>query len=113
VRASDTLARLGGDEFIIVATDLGVDKPLDHFMASVRGALEKPVMVEGQSMTVSASMGIALYPDDADDSINLLRIADQRMYALKQRPEFLPKTGANMKAKVGDSTSVAVAGGQG
>jgi diguanylate cyclase (GGDEF)-like protein len=113
VRASDTLARLGGDEFIIVATDLGVDKPLDHFMASVRAALEKPVMVEGQSMIVSASMGIALYPDDAEDSINLLRIADQRMYALKQSPEFLPKTGANMKAKVGDSTSVAVAGGQG
>ena len=64
-------------------------------------------------MIISASMGIALYPDDADDSINLLRIADQRMYALKQRSEFLPKTGANMKAKVGDSTSIAVAGGQG
>ena len=61
-------------------------------------------MVEGQSMIVSASMGMALYPDDAEDSINLLRIADQRMYALKQSPEFLPKTGANMKAKVGDST---------
>jgi diguanylate cyclase (GGDEF)-like protein len=113
VRASDTLARLGGDEFIIVATDLGVDKPLDQFMALVRGALEKPLMIDGQSMIISASMGIALYPDDADDSISLLRIADQRMYALKQRTEFLPKTGANMKAKVGDSTSIAVAGGQG
>jgi diguanylate cyclase len=112
VRSSDTLARLGGDEFIIVATDLGVDQTLDHFIASVRSALEKPVLVEGQSMIVSASLGMAIYPDDADDSIKLLRIADQRMYALKHRPEFSPKTGSNMKAGVSDS-KIAVAGGQG
>lgn len=114
VRASDTLARLGGDEFIIVATDLGVDQSLDHFMQSVQGALEMPILVEGQSMSVSASLGMAIYPDDADDSIKLLRIADQRMYALKQRPQLLPKTGSNMKATVGDSTTtIAIAGGQG
>src|ERR1700733_506502 len=101
VRASDTLARLGGDEFIIVATDLGVDQSLDHFMESVRSALEKPVLVEGQSMIVSASMGMAIYPDDAEDSIKLLRIADQRMYALKQRPEFSSR---GVKSSVVDST---------
>src|ERR1700723_904678 len=94
VRASDTLARLGGDEFIVVATDLDITQSVDHFMESVRSALEKPILVEGQSMIVSASMGMAIYPDDADDSINLLRIADQRMYALKQRPEFSPKMAA-------------------
>jgi diguanylate cyclase (GGDEF)-like protein len=110
VRTSDTLARLGGDEFIIVATDLGVDQTLDHFMESVRGALERPIQVEGQSMIVSASLGMAIYPDDADDSIKLLRVADQRMYALKQRPEFSPKTGSNMKATVKDSTTIAIAG---
>jgi diguanylate cyclase len=109
VRASDTLARLGGDEFIVVATDLGVDQTLDHFMESVRSALERPVLVEGQSMIVSASMGMAIYPDDADDSIKLLRIADQRMYALKQRPEFSPKA---VKSSVVDSTTIAIAGGQ-
>jgi diguanylate cyclase (GGDEF)-like protein len=114
VRASDTLARLGGDEFIVVATDLDVDQSLDHFMESVRSALERPILVEGQSMVVSASMGMAIYPDDADDSIKLLRIADQRMYALKQRMEFSPKTGANMKAAPrGDSTQIAAVGGQG
>jgi diguanylate cyclase (GGDEF)-like protein len=113
VRASDTLARLGGDEFIIVATDLGIDQTLDHFMASVRSAMERPVLIEGQSMMVSASLGMAIYPDDADDSIKLLRIADQRMYALKQRTEFTPKTGVNMKAGVGDSTKIAIVGGQG
>jgi len=113
VRGSDTLARLGGDEFIIIATDLGVDQPLDHFMESVRGAIETPIMVEGKSMVISASLGMAIYPDDADDSIKLLRIADERMYALKQSPEFSSKVGANMKAKVGDSGKIAIAGGQG
>jgi diguanylate cyclase (GGDEF)-like protein len=110
VRASDTLARLGGDEFIIVATDLGVDQSLDHFMESVRGALERPVFIEGRSMTVSASLGIAIYPDDADDSIKLLRVADQRMYALKQRPELHPRTVSSIKAAVGDSKTIAIAG---
>jgi diguanylate cyclase (GGDEF)-like protein len=114
VRASDTLARLGGDEFIIVATDLGVDQSLDHFLASVRSALERPIMVEGQSMMISASLGMAIYPDDADDSIKLLRIADQRMYALKQGQEFSPKTVSNIKASNrGDSSPVAAVGGQG
>ena len=108
VRSSDTLARLGGDEFIIVATDLDVGQSLDHFMESVRSALDHPILVEGQSMIVSASMGMAIYPDDADDSIKLLRIADQRMYSLKRRPEFSPK---GVKSVV-DSSTIAIAGGQ-
>ncbi len=113
VRASDTLARLGGDEFIIVATDLEPGQSADHFVEAVRIAMEKPVLVEGRTMIVSASLGMAVYPDDADDSIKLLRIADQRMYALKQGPEFPPKMGSNLKASVGESTKVAIAGGQG
>jgi GGDEF domain-containing protein len=81
-------------------------------METVQSALEEPVQVEGESMVVSASLGMAVYPDDADDSIKLLRVADQRMYALKQRLEFMPKMGSNMKAGVGESSKVAVAGGQ-
>jgi diguanylate cyclase (GGDEF)-like protein len=113
VRASDTLARLGGDEFIIVATDLQEGQSADHFVEAVRSAMEKPILVEGQSMIVSACLGMAVYPDDADDSIKLLRIADQRMYALKQGPEFPPKIEGNLKAGVGDSTTVAIASGGG
>jgi predicted signal transduction protein with EAL and GGDEF domain len=61
-------------------------------------------------MIVSASMGMAIYPDDADDSIKLLRIADQRMYALKQRLEFSPK--GVKSAGVDSTTTIAIAGGQ-
>jgi diguanylate cyclase (GGDEF)-like protein len=109
VRASDTLARLGGDEFIIVATDLEENQSLNHFTESVQNAMESPIVVEGQTMIVSASMGMAIYPDDADDSIKLLRVADQRMYALKRRVEFSPKA---VKSAMVDSTTVAIAGGQ-
>jgi diguanylate cyclase (GGDEF)-like protein len=113
VRASDTLARLGGDEFIIVATDLGEGQSAEHLVDAVRSGMERPILVEGRSMVVSASLGMAVYPDDADDSIKLLRIADQRMYALKQGPEFPPRIGANLKAGVESSTTVAIASGQG
>ena len=64
-------------------------------------------------MVVSASMGLAIYPDDAEDSIKLLRVADQRMYALKRMPTMSPKTGSNMKATLGESKkTIAIAGGQ-
>jgi diguanylate cyclase len=112
VRSSDTLARLGGDEFIIVATELGVDQHADQLLQSVQIALDKPIQVEGRSMVISASMGMAIYPDDADDSIRLLRVADQRMYALKQMPMHSPKTGTNMKAALTDSKKMAILGGQ-
>jgi len=86
VRASDTVARLGGDEFIIVATDMATANSVERFVESLRGAIERPMLVSGHSMQVSASLGVAMYPDDAKDATKLLRVADQRMYFLKKRP---------------------------
>lgn len=63
-------------------------------------------------MVVTASMGMAVYPKDAQDAIRLLRVADQRMYASKQRPGVQSSKGvAALKAAV-DSHMTAVAGGQ-
>jgi len=108
VRSSDTLARLGGDEFIIVTTELGIDQSASQLLEAVRVALEKPILVEGRSMVVSASIGVAIYPDDANDSIKLLRVADQRMYASKQMPTYSAKTGGNMKATMLESKTIAI-----
>jgi diguanylate cyclase len=91
VRSSDTLARLGGDEFILVATDFARGEPVEHLLDSIQRAVEEPILVDGRSMVVTASLGIAVYPDDAQDSIRLLRIADQRMYARKRGP--IPDSG--------------------
>jgi diguanylate cyclase (GGDEF)-like protein len=89
VQTSHTLARVGGDEFTMIASDLSRsgdrDLALDKLLNTVRDAVEKPLLIDGQSMTVTASLGIAIYPDDADDATRLLRVADQRMYSLKRK----------------------------
>jgi diguanylate cyclase len=113
IRASDTLARLGGDEFIIVATDAEQNESMEHFVNSVRHAVERPIVVEGKTMIMTASLGVAIYPDDAHDSVRLLRIADQRMYATKHRPAMVPAKGVTgLTASVGDTAVVAIASGQ-
>jgi len=86
VRAIDTVARLGGDEFTIVATDMQSEHTVERFVESIRSAIERPIVVNGQAMSLSASLGSAMYPNDAKDATKLLRVADQRMYFLKKRP---------------------------
>lgn len=88
VRSSDTLARLGGDEFIIVASDLPIDTPVSQVVktctARIDEALRKPFTVAGRKLTVSGSVGVAVFPDDAADEVLLRRLADQRMYEQKR-----------------------------
>ena len=86
IRASDTVARLGGDEFIIVASEMASESSVERFVTSLQNAIERPIIVNDQAMVVSASVGFSVYPRDAKDATRLLRIADQRMYALKRRP---------------------------
>jgi diguanylate cyclase (GGDEF)-like protein len=98
VRSSDTVARLGGDEFIIMASDMDNEKSLQRFVESIRGAIERPIDVHEQAISVTASLGIAMYPADADDAIKLLRVADQRMYFLKRRPAQQSQVDTGMAA---------------
>jgi diguanylate cyclase (GGDEF)-like protein len=86
IRGSDTVARLGGDEFIIVATDMPNANAIERFTDSIRSAIERQMMIGDKPLTVGASFGYAMYPNDAKDATKLLRLADQRMYFLKKRP---------------------------
>ena len=86
VRASDTLARLGGDEFIIVAANRRGQAAHGRSWRRFAGRWKGQLMIDGQSMIISASMGIALYPDDADDSISLLRIGATYVCAETEGP---------------------------
>ncbi len=90
VRGFDALARLGGDEFTLIA-GLSEKQSVERLADAIREAVETPMLVEGQAMTVTASLGIAIYPDDAQDATRLLRIADLRMYTYKQMPGPQPK----------------------
>jgi len=82
-RGGDTVARLGGDEFVLLME--GVSDPSDcvRFANRLLEALSAPFSVGGQQMTISASVGIALYPDHGRCS-ELLVHADSAMYATKR-----------------------------
>jgi diguanylate cyclase (GGDEF)-like protein len=100
IRATDTVARLGGDEFIIVATDMASENSVDRFMQSLQNAIERPIIVNDHAMVVGASLGFSIFPRDAKDATKLLRIADQRMYALKKRPVQTAVSGSGVVTTV-------------
>lgn len=83
VRRSDTVARTGGDEFSVI-----LEEPMTRADAArvgkvLTGLLDKPLDVNGQTVHVGASIGIAVFPDDACDAESLCIAADLRMYAGK------------------------------
>ncbi len=84
IRKSDLVARHGGDEFLIAmmdVTDLGaVGKIADKIMQQIA----EPLSVQGTVITASCSIGIAVFPQDAQDYGNLLRLSDIAMYQAKQ-----------------------------
>lgn len=84
VRASDTVARLAGDEFVVLMEDIGGESDADAVVLKIREALAPAVLVEGGSVHISASIGIALYPEHGDGIEPLLRYADRAMYGAKK-----------------------------
>ena len=83
-RGGDTVARLGGDEFVVLL--LGIDQgdecvtTLERLLA----VIAQPIVVKNKSNTISASIGVSIYPLDDEDPDTLLRHADQAMYVAKQ-----------------------------
>jgi diguanylate cyclase (GGDEF)-like protein/PAS domain S-box-containing protein len=83
LRASDTVARLGGDEFAILLPGLDQAEALG-IVAKLENAVLEPVEVEGRSLEVGCSIGMAVYPDHGVDPAVLLRHADVAMYVAKR-----------------------------
>lgn len=83
LRASDTVARLGGDEFTVIATNLGDTKGLDTLACKIITSISQPLTLDGTEASVSTSVGIAVFPDDADAPDDLLRKADTALYHAK------------------------------
>lgn len=84
VRAGDTVARWGGDELVIVAEETDSAK-IAQLVARLRELVAASIEVDGVSLKVGVSIGVAVFPDDATSSAKLLKIADQRMYDDKLR----------------------------
>ena len=83
VRETDTVARLGGDEFIIILTELNEVSRVDALAQHILHELAEPFRLEGEMVYVSASIGITLYPHDATAVEDMVKNADQAMYAAK------------------------------
>lgn len=88
LRADDVLARLGGDEFVIVLRGVSEEQQIQVLRLKIDQALQQPLTMlkdipVGESVTVGASIGQALYPRDAQDAQSLLKLADQDMYRNK------------------------------
>lgn len=83
VRESDTVARLGGDEFTIILSELKDVNVVKRIGQNILEKLAQPFMLEGEEVFISASIGITLYPDDATEIEDLIKNADQAMYAAK------------------------------
>lgn len=83
VRESDTVARMGGDEFTVILPELDDVSIVERIAQNIIARLAKPFQLGADSAYVSASIGISLHPADAADAKNLLKNADQAMYAAK------------------------------
>ena len=84
LRQSDTVSRPGGDEFLMVLKDLPDADAATPVVIKVMEELSKPVSVNGQDLLISASMGIAMAPNDGEDFDTLLQRADTAMYRSKE-----------------------------
>jgi diguanylate cyclase (GGDEF)-like protein len=78
------LVRLGGDEFVVVLPSANRERALE-VAERIKVALERPFGIAGEQLKVSASIGLALYPDDARSLGELLEKADTAMYRSKHQ----------------------------
>jgi diguanylate cyclase (GGDEF)-like protein/PAS domain S-box-containing protein len=83
VRNADTLARLGGDEFVIALTAVNQAEDISMVAKNILTALSAPLNLEGIELFISASIGIAIFPEDGNDVDTLLKHADLAMYKAK------------------------------
>ena len=117
IRKSDTVSRYSGDEFVIVLPEIEQGDDAAVVARKLVRAASGPHRIEARNITVTASVGIALYPDDGRDAETLIKNADAAMYDAKRtgigsfrlfRPDLLV---ADLAAPEGDTVHTRVAAG--
>ena len=84
VREDDTVARLGGDEFIIIIEQVHDIGDLDVLLKKIMKATSQMITINNHDLSISASIGVSIYPDDGKNSELLMRNADAAMYHVKE-----------------------------
>lgn len=85
VRKCDTLARLGGDEFVLMAEGVAYEADITPLVQRIMRRICEPVLLGRQEVAVTCSIGISVYPQDAEDPYTLLKYADTAMYYAKEK----------------------------
>jgi diguanylate cyclase (GGDEF)-like protein len=85
LRKTDTVARIGGDEFLLLLPNIEQVEDAISISQTVLDGLREPFIVDGYEVSISASIGIAIYPDDGTEIDTLVSRADKAMYEIKQR----------------------------
>ena len=85
IRDEDTAARFGGDEFTVILQDVKQSTDAESIAAKIINTISEPVVFGDQSISVSTSIGISLYPEDGVNSEELLHAADSAMFRAKSR----------------------------
>ena len=85
IRETDTVARIGGDEFVIISSSLPESAIAERIASSLIRQISRPIHIEDVEVAVSASIGIAFYPDDGATAEQLIRSADKAMYEVKRK----------------------------
>jgi diguanylate cyclase (GGDEF)-like protein len=86
LRRADSLMRIGGDEFAIIIEKVDDSLNVAQIIRKIVTALGEPVQLDGQAIVVSASLGVATYPEAGDSPENLLRRANRAMFEAKRDP---------------------------
>jgi diguanylate cyclase (GGDEF)-like protein len=105
IRRSDTLARLGGDEFTMVLTSLNEKSAAGVVARSLLDVLARPFVIENHEITISASIGISVFPDHGTEAGDLLQQADSAMYTAKRNGKnqmmyFTPEIGLSVRERL-------------
>jgi diguanylate cyclase (GGDEF)-like protein/PAS domain S-box-containing protein len=83
LRKADTLARLGGDEFTVILLDINQETDIAHIAGKILSELQRPFLLDGREVVISASIGISIFPEHGDSVETLIKNADIAMYHVK------------------------------
>ena len=85
INSNDMLGRLGGDEFALIIQQPLSEDEIFVYLESLKDVIEQPFTIEKNKFTITASFGFAVFPEDGNNSIDLLKCADTAMYKAKER----------------------------